>query len=82
MDCSAEDLLFDEMVGALQEIVMEPEFVALEDGFTRENCGAFEEGEENKNEYMLVFNRYQEQVGKHILQVFDFPMSATACQNA
>ena len=35
----------------------------------RHHCAVFEEGEENKNEYMHVFNLYHDSIEKHVQQV-------------
>jgi hypothetical protein len=35
-------------------------------------CGVFEDKEENKMEYMVIFNNYQQVIEKYIMQVLTF----------
>lgn len=43
-----EDLYFDTIVGTLQDAVLQPDFVQLQDNFMKNNCMIFEDKEENK----------------------------------
>lgn len=54
-----EDDEFDSIVGTLQEIVLDPQFVQLQNNFFQKNCEVFEEVEENKIVYMEIFKSYQ-----------------------
>ena len=65
---SPEDYLFDMIVGALQDVVMEPTFSSIQETFKQKHCHIFEEGEENKNEYMAIFIQYQNIVEKYIVE--------------
>mmetsp|Transcript_48120 Transcript_48120/g.103076 ORF Transcript_48120/g.103076 Transcript_48120/m.103076 type:complete len:214 (-) Transcript_48120:220-861(-) len=57
---SAEDASFDQIVGALQDIVMEDSFQAALNGFCKENCHHFEDTEENKLVYTDLFQKYSD----------------------
>ncbi|GIL66177.1 hypothetical protein Vafri_19770 [Volvox africanus] len=59
---SAESRRFDCIVGALEDVIMDPEFEELREGFCRENCQHFEDSDENKLIYTDVFNKYTELV--------------------
>jgi len=64
-DCGGqnkEDDEFDELVGALQDIVMDPEFEDQQREFLERNCMIFEDEEENKMEYMSIFKEYQAKI--------------------
>mmetsp|Transcript_6614 Transcript_6614/g.10426 ORF Transcript_6614/g.10426 Transcript_6614/m.10426 type:complete len:196 (+) Transcript_6614:157-744(+) len=55
---SDEDNEFDNTVGVLEEIIMDPKFVNLQNNFCRQHCTIFEDTEENKLEYTGIFNEY------------------------
>ena len=59
---SAEDNKFDSIVGALEELLLDEEFVSLQDGFCEEHCHVFEDTEENKLEYTEIFVAYTERI--------------------
>ena len=59
---SAEDNKFDSIVGALEELLLDEEFVSLQDGFCAEHCHVFEDTEENKLEYTDIFVAYTERI--------------------
>ncbi|GIL77984.1 hypothetical protein Vretimale_7379 [Volvox reticuliferus] len=59
---SAESRRFDCIVGALEDVLMDPEFEELREGFCRENCQHFEDSDENKLIYTDIFNKYTELV--------------------
>ena len=54
----AETMKFDEIIGALEEFIMKPEFTDAQEAFCRSNCEAFEDTDENKLVYTEVFDRY------------------------
>lgn len=54
----AETKLFDQIVGALEDILMDPSFEKEKEQFCRSNCHHFEETDENKLVYMDVFQKY------------------------
>jgi len=56
-------------VGALQDIVMEPEFEEQQREFLERNCMIFEDEEENKMEYMAIFKEYQTKIEGYIERV-------------
>jgi The ARF-like 2 binding protein BART. len=64
-----EDDEFDTIVGALQDIVIDEEFEMLQNDFLDKHCMVFEDEEENKLEYMPIFNNYQKTLEKYIEQV-------------
>ena len=47
--------------------MLDEQFEHIQAQFMRAHCGQFEAGEENRPEYMLVFNLYQQQV-EHFVQ--------------
>ena len=49
--------------------MLEGEFMAMEESFMKAHCEVFEDKEENKMEYMLIFNTYQQVIEKYILHV-------------
>lgn len=49
---------FDVIVGALEDVLMDPEFEELRESFCRENCRHFEDSDENKLIYTDLFARY------------------------
>ena len=63
-----EDNQFDEIVGTLQEVLLDEKFEILTKKFCMENCMHFEATEENKLIYMDLFKKYQEIVEQYILQ--------------
>mmetsp|Transcript_10692 Transcript_10692/g.13889 ORF Transcript_10692/g.13889 Transcript_10692/m.13889 type:complete len:188 (-) Transcript_10692:143-706(-) len=52
------ELEFDLVVGALEDILLNEEFVALQRDFFAANCDEFEDTEENKLSYTEIFNNY------------------------
>lgn len=53
---------FDAIVGALQDVLMDPEFEEQRESFCREHCMIFEDNDENKLEYTTVFSAYTQMV--------------------
>ncbi|KAF5830594.1 the ARF-like 2 binding protein BART-domain-containing protein [Dunaliella salina] len=56
----AETNHFDRIVGALTDILVDPEFEAAKDDFCQRYCIHFEDSGENKLEYMDIFTKYTE----------------------
>mmetsp|Transcript_29196 Transcript_29196/g.29545 ORF Transcript_29196/g.29545 Transcript_29196/m.29545 type:complete len:167 (+) Transcript_29196:114-614(+) len=57
---SAEDIEFDLIVGALEEIILNDEFSQMQNSFCDEHCDIFQDNEENKIAYTELFHRYTE----------------------
>eukprot|EP00899_Mesostigma_viride_P017285 jgi/Mesvir1/25558/Mv01795-RA.1 len=53
-----EDRKFDSIVGALEEIIMDPSFDQPQVELCRRHCHQFDEAEENKLVYMEIFKEY------------------------
>ena len=53
-----KDDKFDQIVGALQEVLMEDEFDLMQRKFCHKNCMEFEATEENKLSYTPIFKEY------------------------
>ncbi|CAD7929758.1 unnamed protein product [Amoebophrya sp. A25] len=54
----ASEGAFDEIVGALEDIVIGDPFQKLMKEFSDTHCGTFEDTEENKLEYMDIFSKW------------------------
>mmetsp|Transcript_20629 Transcript_20629/g.28565 ORF Transcript_20629/g.28565 Transcript_20629/m.28565 type:complete len:215 (-) Transcript_20629:250-894(-) len=54
---TSEDNLFDQIIGALEDLLISPAFEALQHSFAEEHCEVFEEGE-NKLTYTEIFEQY------------------------
>ena len=50
---------FDEIIAALQEVVIGESFQAAQNGFFAAHCGHFEASEDNKLVYTEIFQKYQ-----------------------
>lgn len=75
-----EDNKFDQIVGTLQEILLDEKFEQLQKKFCNEHCMHFEATEENKLIYTDIFKKYQEVVESYVVQVSSLnfiPMIAT-----
>ncbi|TMW58537.1 hypothetical protein Poli38472_010096 [Pythium oligandrum] len=55
---NTDESLFDEMIGVLQDILIDPAFVDLQTDFCLNNCEVFEDVTENKLVYTDIFQRY------------------------
>eukprot|EP00949_MAST-11_sp_MAST-11-sp1_P000337 g337.t1 len=55
---SAEDARFDNIVGCLEELLMDEAFSSARDAFCKQHCNAFEDSEENKIEYTQIFDNF------------------------
>lgn len=53
-----EDDYFDQVVGCIQEILLDEEFERMQKAFSTEHCMQFEATEENKLVYTSVFKEY------------------------
>jgi len=60
------DLIFDEIVGKLEEIMMDDAFHEQQTTFFRTHCEHFEDSEENKLIYHDIFRQYTSFVEKHV----------------
>lgn len=63
---SADEDLFDTVVGRIEEIVMSHEFNAIQEKFVRTFSPEFTCDEENKLVYMEIFQKYQGEIEKFI----------------
>ncbi|XP_033613870.1 ADP-ribosylation factor-like protein 2-binding protein isoform X2 [Fukomys damarensis] len=63
---SASDAEFDAVVGYLEDIIMDHEFQLLQRNFMDKYYQEFEDTEENKLIYTLIFNEYISLVEKYI----------------
>eukprot|EP00644_Phytophthora_capsici_P008560 jgi/Phyca11/546149/estExt2_Genewise1Plus.C_PHYCAscaffold_200184 len=57
-DENTEESKFDKMIGVLQDLLMDPEFVDMQRDFCRNNCEIFDNVSENKLVYMDIFQQY------------------------
>ena len=57
---SKEDDEFDEIVGALEDVLLDDAFVALQAAFAEAHCGEFDDTDENKLVYTELFESYTE----------------------
>eukprot|EP00518_Triparma_eleuthera_P003850 CAMPEP_0182457326 /NCGR_PEP_ID=MMETSP1319-20130603/2912_1 /TAXON_ID=172717 /ORGANISM="Bolidomonas pacifica, Strain RCC208" /LENGTH=214 /DNA_ID=CAMNT_0024655763 /DNA_START=241 /DNA_END=885 /DNA_ORIENTATION=+ len=76
---SSDDQEFDEVVGALEDILMREEFQEMQGEFCEGNCAVFEEGEESKLVYTELFGQYTELIEGYLqselsLAIPDFSM--------
>jgi len=61
-----EDNEFDEVVGALEHIMIDPAFSKLQNSFCRKHCQLFDNDEENKLCYTEIFDEYTDLVEGYI----------------
>lgn len=78
---SHADRRFDEVVGALEELLLEDEFTALQSAYLRRHCHEFDDTDENKLAYTSIFDGYVERMETFIdayltKRVPDFDMRA------
>ncbi|XP_054706351.1 ADP-ribosylation factor-like protein 2-binding protein isoform X2 [Uloborus diversus] len=57
---------FDTIIGLIEDIIIESEFIELQKTFLEKYHKEFEPCEENKLEYMDIFNAYTELIEKYI----------------
>ncbi|KAG6580013.1 adp-ribosylation factor-like protein 2-binding [Phytophthora cinnamomi] len=63
---NTEEAKFDEMIGVLQDILIDPEFVDMQNDFCRNNCEIFDNVSENKLIYMDIFQQYTDLIESFI----------------
>eukprot|EP01006_Ploeotia_vitrea_P004740 TRINITY_DN115319_c0_g1_i1.p1 TRINITY_DN115319_c0_g1~~TRINITY_DN115319_c0_g1_i1.p1 ORF type:complete len:179 (-),score=25.15 TRINITY_DN115319_c0_g1_i1:268-780(-) len=61
-----EDMQFDEVIGKLEEILIDDEFQDKQDAFFREHCHEFTHDEENKFIYTEIHKKYEAEVETYI----------------
>lgn len=61
-----DDDHFDQVVGCLQEIILDADFERMQKNFSTEHCMQFEATEENKLVYTTIFNQYQDSIERYI----------------
>ena len=61
-----DDDYFDQVVGCLQEIILDPSFDSMQKTFSRQHCMQFEATEENKLVYTTIFNEYTQTIETYI----------------
>ncbi|XP_005182347.2 ADP-ribosylation factor-like protein 2-binding protein [Musca domestica] len=59
---------FDEVIGHIEDIVLSEEFQQMQEEFLEQHWNCFETGEENKLEYMDIFEEYSNKFESHIMQ--------------
>jgi ADP-ribosylation factor 2-binding protein len=57
---------FDLVLGTLEDVMMDDGFNEKIDRFMRQHCGTFESADENKHEYMELFNEYMALLEQYI----------------
>ncbi|XP_078113970.1 ADP-ribosylation factor-like protein 2-binding protein [Sander vitreus] len=65
---SAADSAFDAVIGSIEDIIMEEEFQQLQQSFMEKHYLEFEDSDENKLSYTLIFNEYVDLLEKHLEQ--------------
>ena len=63
-----EDVFFDTIVGALENILIDEEFNSLQEDFCMSNCDVFEDTEECKLVYTDLFSSYTELIEGYIIE--------------
>ena len=66
-DGDSDDNAFDEIVGALENILMDDEFLNLQNDFCESNCEVFQDDDENKLVYTDLFSSYTEMIEGYIV---------------
>lgn len=61
-----DDDYFDQVVGCLQDIILNPQFDQMQKSFSVENCMQFEATEENKLVYTSIFQKYTATIESYI----------------
>ncbi|KAJ8930807.1 hypothetical protein NQ314_016363 [Rhamnusium bicolor] len=65
--CTDEsDIYFARVIGRIEEIIMDENFIKLQDKFMEEHWREFDEEEENKLAYMEIFKKYIAVIEKFI----------------
>lgn len=72
---SAEDNKFDAIVGALEDLLISPEFEEVQSNFGLAHSGVFEEDGENKLVYTQIFEQYsnllEEEISTHLCEAVE-----------
>ncbi|KAF1793707.1 ADP-ribosylation factor-like 2-binding protein, domain [Phytophthora cactorum] len=74
---NSEESKFDEMIGVLQDLLIDPEFVDMQSEFCRINCEIFDNVSENKLIYMDIFQQYTDLIDEIPLDVSDVLLSSS-----
>ena len=61
-----DDDYFDQVVGCIQEILIDPEFEKMQKQFVNQHCMQFEATEENKLVYTTVFKEYTDTIETYL----------------
>jgi ADP-ribosylation factor 2-binding protein len=61
-NCTEEDTFFDTVVGAIENILMDEDFLEMQQSFCEENCDVFDDDDENKMVYTELFGKYTEMI--------------------
>ena len=65
---NAEDDKFDQIVGALQDILLDEKFSQMTKDFAIKYCMEFEATEENKLCYTSIFKEYQNEIEGYLMK--------------
>ena len=65
-DSSAENVRFDDTMGAIEEILMSEDFGTLQENFCKEHAAQFDDNSENKHEYHAIFQNYARLMEEYI----------------
>ncbi|KAK0095818.1 hypothetical protein PV326_007292 [Microctonus aethiopoides] len=60
------DPSFDEIIGHIEDIFMEPEFHNIQKAFLEKYWMEFDSSEENKLSYMEIFDEYQKKIESYL----------------
>lgn len=66
---NADDVYFDSIVGALQDIVIADSFEKMQRAFILRHVELFENAEDNRPEHAAVFKQYQTEVEAYLAKV-------------
>lgn len=61
-----EGNMFDEAIGHIEDVLMDPQFQELQKNFMEKYWNEFDDSEENKLVYMEIFKEYTDVVEKYI----------------
>lgn len=61
-----EGSMFDEAIGHIEDVIMDPQFQTLQKAFMEKYWNEFDDTEENKLVYMDIFKEYTDVVEKYI----------------
>ncbi|XP_046721190.1 ADP-ribosylation factor-like protein 2-binding protein isoform X2 [Silurus meridionalis] len=64
----ASDALFDTVIGNIEDIIMDDGFQSIQQSFMEKYYLEFEDTEENKLSYTIIFNEYIELLEKYLEQ--------------